>query len=66
MTDSTAFIAKFDFGGAKLVYSIVRYGAMFQELEALSSLDPDKQSGEEAALLSKLKLRKVARPTVTV
>jgi len=66
MAKSTEFIKKFDFGGAKLVYSIVRYGAMFEELEALSNLDPATQASEEQALLTKLKLRKVTKPTVPV
>lgn len=65
MKNSTDFIAKFNFGGAKFIYSIVRYGAMFEELEALSNLDPATQASEEQALLTKLKLRKVTKPTVS-
>jgi hypothetical protein len=52
---SNAYIKQFDFSGKMLVYSITRYGAMFQELGTLADLAPD--APERAELMAKYKLR---------
>jgi hypothetical protein len=52
---SNAYIKRFEFEGKMLVYSITRYGAMFEELGTLADLAPG--SPERAALMTKYKLR---------
>ena len=60
--ESKIFISKFDFQGANLVYSIVRYGGVFAELEALSSIeDQDRQAAEEQKFLDKFRLIKIQK-----
>ena len=52
---STAYIAKFDFGGKVLTYSIVRDSAFFAEIETIPELpEPDQDK-----LLAKYKLKRV-------
>lgn len=61
--DSTAYIATIPWGDKVLTYSIVRYGAMFDELETLKSLDPVNDAAAIKKLLDKYKLKP---ETVTV
>lgn len=52
---SGTYIKTFEFGGKMLVYSILRYGAMFEELGTLADLEPG--SPERAALINKYWLK---------
>jgi hypothetical protein len=52
---STAYIATFDFAGAKLVYSVIRFGAMLAELGDFPNLDAAAQQ----ALTDKYRLLRV-------
>jgi hypothetical protein len=52
---SNAYIKRFEFEGKMLVYSITRYGAMFEELGQLADLEPS--SPERAALMQKYRLK---------
>jgi hypothetical protein len=54
---STAYIRNINWGGKVLVYSIVRYGAMFDELETLKQLDPVSDADAIKKLLDKYKLQ---------
>lgn len=56
---STAYIAKFDFGGKVLTYSIVRDSAFFAEIETI----PDLPQPEQDKLLAKYKLRRITVST---
>jgi len=48
-----------------LIYSIVRYGAMFDELETLKAMDPATDADAIQKLLNKYKLKQVAVPPAT-
>jgi hypothetical protein len=57
---ATEFIKTFDFQRASLVYSITRYGGVFDELEALNSIkDPVVRDAKEQEFLTRFHLRKV-------
>jgi hypothetical protein len=53
---STKYIRSIDWGGKVLVYSILRYGAMFDELETLKALHPVNDAAAVKAILDKYKL----------
>lgn len=48
-----------NFGGGALVYSITRYGMIFDQLEELEQLDPTSNAAEVSATLKKLHLQKL-------
>jgi len=54
--ESTKYIRAIDWGGKVLVYSVVRYGAMFDELETLKALDPVADAAAVKKILDKYKL----------
>jgi hypothetical protein len=54
---STAYIATVPFGNKVLTYSIVRYGAMFDELETLKALDPATDAAAVKKMLDKYLLK---------
>jgi hypothetical protein len=64
-TESSAYIRNINWGGKVLIYSIVRYGAMFDELETLKALDPVNDEAAIKAMLEKYKLRAAKPKTVT-
>jgi hypothetical protein len=54
---STAYIATIPWGDKVLTYSVVRYGAMFDELETLKALDSVKDAEAIKQMLTKYKLK---------
>ena len=60
---STEYIGTVPWGDKVLTYSIVRYGALFDELETLKALDPVNDAAAIKKMLDKYKLKPA---TVTV
>jgi Bacterial SH3 domain len=58
-TASTAYIAKWDFGGKVLTYTVVRDSAFFAEIETI----PGLPQAEQDKLLAKYKLRRLTTST---
>ncbi len=56
---STDYIATIPWGDRVLIYSIVRYGAMFQELEDLKKLDPVKDADAVRKTLQRFQLEEL-------
>ena len=54
---STKYIRSIDWGGKVLVYSVLRYGAMFEELETLKSLHPVNDAAAVKKILDKYQLQ---------
>lgn len=62
-TASSTYIGTVPWGDKVLTYSIVRYGALFDELESLKALDPVNDAAAIKKMLDKYKLKPA---TVTV